>query len=159
MMTFATLPDLSRMISLMSPIFSLASLSTSTPTSFEARHSPSRCAAAGAAASVPGAAVYAAATPVLRAAIMPNILIMGSTSSFMMRRSNSSGEICVRTCRREARCVDLPLFLTNIAVQPASVETRARPRQRVMSSRGNLFSGLPLDSCAAHSVAGWFVHR
>src|ERR1700756_2920797 len=42
-MTLATLPDLSKITSLMSPIFSFASLYTSTPASLDARHSPSLC--------------------------------------------------------------------------------------------------------------------
>src|SRR5512133_1961065 len=42
-MTLATLPDLSKITSLMSPIFSFASLYTSTWTSLDARHSPSLC--------------------------------------------------------------------------------------------------------------------
>src|SRR5471030_1060132 len=41
-MTFSTLLDLSTINSSMAPIFSLASLYTSTPISFEERHSPSR---------------------------------------------------------------------------------------------------------------------
>src|SRR6202163_3099162 len=42
-MTLATLPDLSKITSLMSPIFSFASLYTSMPASLDARHSPSLC--------------------------------------------------------------------------------------------------------------------
>src|SRR6185312_9783057 len=42
-MTLATLPDLSKITSLMSPIFSFASLYTSIPASLDARHSPSLC--------------------------------------------------------------------------------------------------------------------
>src|ERR1700722_1191241 len=42
-MTLATLPDLSKITSLMSPIFSFASLYTPTPSSLDARHSPSLC--------------------------------------------------------------------------------------------------------------------
>src|SRR5215207_6024564 len=40
-MTLATFPDRSKITSLMSPIFSFASLYTSTWTSLDARHSPS----------------------------------------------------------------------------------------------------------------------
>src|SRR6478736_4667481 len=42
-MTLLTLPDLSTITSLMSPIFSFASLYTLTPASLEPRHSPSLC--------------------------------------------------------------------------------------------------------------------
>src|SRR6476646_4496051 len=42
-MTLLTLPDLSKITSLTSPIFSFASLYTSTPASLEPRHSPSLC--------------------------------------------------------------------------------------------------------------------
>src|SRR6476620_3891194 len=42
-MTLLTLPDLSTITSLMSPIFSFASLYTATPASLEPRHSPSLC--------------------------------------------------------------------------------------------------------------------
>src|SRR6476620_8537909 len=45
-MTLLTLPDLSTITSLTSPIFSFASLYTPTPASLEPRHSPSLCAVA-----------------------------------------------------------------------------------------------------------------
>src|SRR6478736_8604758 len=66
-MTLATLPDLSKITSLMSPIFSFASLYTSTWTSLDARHSPSLCVAALAVEASWFAAVCADAAPIIEA--------------------------------------------------------------------------------------------
>src|SRR6185312_12606018 len=66
-MTLATLPDLSKITSWMSPIFSLASLYTSTPASLDARHSPSLCVVALAVEAAWFVAVCAAAAPVIDA--------------------------------------------------------------------------------------------
>jgi hypothetical protein len=66
-MTLATLPDLSKITSLMSPIFSFASLYTSTWTSLDARHSPSLCMVALAVEASWFAAVCADAAPIIEA--------------------------------------------------------------------------------------------
>src|SRR6185437_12187000 len=65
--TFATLPDRSKIMSLMSPIFSFASLYTATPASLDARHSPSLCIVAVVVDSTRFVAVCADATPVIHA--------------------------------------------------------------------------------------------
>src|ERR1700732_4073763 len=66
-MTLATLPDLSKITSLMSPIFSFASLYTSTWTTLDARHSPSLCVVALVVESTWFVAVCADAAPVIDA--------------------------------------------------------------------------------------------
>src|ERR1700680_2136496 len=66
-MTLATLPDLSKITSLMSPIFSFASLYTSTPASLDPRHSPSLCVVALVVESTWFVAVCADAAPVIDA--------------------------------------------------------------------------------------------
>jgi hypothetical protein len=72
-MTLATLPDLSKITSLMSPIFSFASFYTSTWTSLEARHSPSLCMVAPAVEFAWFVAVCADAAPVIHA-VASNVL-------------------------------------------------------------------------------------
>src|SRR6202051_1616773 len=66
-MTLATLPDLSKITSLMSPIFSFASFYTSTWTTLDARHSPSLCVVALVVESTWFVAVCADAAPVMDA--------------------------------------------------------------------------------------------
>jgi hypothetical protein len=66
-MTLATLPDLSKITSLMSPIFSFASLYTSTWTSLDARHSPSLCVVALGVEATWFVAVCADAAPIIDA--------------------------------------------------------------------------------------------
>src|SRR5258705_3720368 len=66
-MTLATLPDLSNTTSLMSPIFSFASLYTSTPASLDPRHSPTLCLVALVVESTWFVAVCANTAPVIDA--------------------------------------------------------------------------------------------
>jgi hypothetical protein len=79
-MILATLPDLSKITSLMSPIFSFASLYTSTWTSLDARHSPSLRGVALAVEASWFVAVCADAAPIIEAvvrkAIERNLKIM-----------------------------------------------------------------------------------
>src|ERR1700754_1566619 len=68
-MTLATLPVLSRITSLISPIFSFASLYTLTPTTLDARHSPSLCMAALVVESILFVAVCADTAPVISSVV------------------------------------------------------------------------------------------
>src|ERR1700731_3633146 len=72
-MTLAPLPELSKITSLMSPIFSFASLYTSTPASLDPRHSPSLCVVALVAEATWFVAVCADAAPVIDAGVLNGI--------------------------------------------------------------------------------------
>src|SRR6185295_15981645 len=112
-MTLATLPDLSKITSLMSPIFSFASLYTSTWTSLDARHSPSLCVVA-LAVEASWFAVCADAAPIIEAvarnAIARNLEIMmflhylGNNYAVELRFQRRNGtRACLQNVRHRRR--------------------------------------------------------